>query len=172
MVAMVKNPQFEGQTKGRLGNTEVRPLVEAIVTQQLTAYFERPEKSGAVPRSWWKRPSRAAHVREAARKARDVARHQERAGGRAAGGQAGQLHRPQAGAERAVHRRGRQRRRQRQAGPRPPFPGHPAPARQAAERREKAAWTRCSPTRNSARLDHRAGHQHRRGLQPERAEIP
>ena len=32
MVAMVKNPQFEGQTKGRLGNTEVRPLVEAIVT--------------------------------------------------------------------------------------------------------------------------------------------
>ena len=37
MIAMVKNPQFEGQTKGRLGNTEVRPVVEAIVAQQLTA---------------------------------------------------------------------------------------------------------------------------------------
>lgn len=28
---MVKNPQFEGQTKGKLGSTEVRPAVEAIV---------------------------------------------------------------------------------------------------------------------------------------------
>ena len=69
-----KNPQFEGQTKGRLGNTEVRPLVEAIVTQQLTAYFEDLKNQELSPEAWWKRPSSAAHVREAARKARDVAR--------------------------------------------------------------------------------------------------
>lgn len=73
MVAMVKNPQFEGQTKGRLGNTEVRPLVEAIVTQQLTAYFENL-KNQELCQKLVEKAVRAAHVREAARKARDVAR--------------------------------------------------------------------------------------------------
>ncbi|MEI3428885.1 MAG: hypothetical protein V8Q82_06640 [Christensenellales bacterium] len=31
LTVMVKNPQFEGQTKGKLGNSEVRPLVESII---------------------------------------------------------------------------------------------------------------------------------------------
>ena len=73
MVAMVKNPQFEGQTKGRLGNTEVRPLVEAILTQQLTAFFE-DLKHQELCLQLVEKAIRAAHVREAARKARDVAR--------------------------------------------------------------------------------------------------
>ncbi|MDD3336946.1 MAG: DNA topoisomerase subunit B [Eubacteriales bacterium] len=73
MIAMVKNPQFEGQTKGRLGNTEVRPVVEAIVTQQLTAYFENL-KNQELCQQLVEKAVRAAHVREAARKARDVAR--------------------------------------------------------------------------------------------------
>ena len=73
MVAMVKNPQFEGQTKGRLGNTEVRPVVEAIVTQLLTAYFE-DLKHQELAQQLVEKAVRAAHVREAARKARDVAR--------------------------------------------------------------------------------------------------
>ena len=73
MLAMVKNPQFEGQTKGRLGNTEVRPAIEAILTQQLTAYFEdlkHQELAGKLI----EKAVRAAQVRAAARKARDVAR--------------------------------------------------------------------------------------------------
>ena len=73
MVAMVKNPQFEGQTKGRLGNTEVRPIVEAILTQLLTAYFE-DLKHQELAQQLIEKAVRAAHVREAARKARDVAR--------------------------------------------------------------------------------------------------
>ena len=40
LTTMVKNPQFEGQTKGRLGNSEVRPAVEGIITQQLTDWLE------------------------------------------------------------------------------------------------------------------------------------
>ena len=73
MLAMVKNPQFEGQTKGKLGNTEVRPLVEAILTQQLTAYFE-DLKHQELAQQIIEKAVRAAKVREAARKARDVAR--------------------------------------------------------------------------------------------------
>lgn len=73
MLAMVKNPQFEGQTKGKLGNTEVRPLVEAILTQQLTAYFE-DLKHQELAQQIIEKAVRAARVREAARKARDVAR--------------------------------------------------------------------------------------------------
>ena len=76
MIAMVKNPQFEGQTKGRLGNTEVRPVVEAIVTQQLTAYFE-DLKNQELCQQLIEKAVRAAKVREAARKARDNARTQK-----------------------------------------------------------------------------------------------
>ena len=73
MIAMVKNPQFEGQTKGKLGNTEVRPAVEAILGQQLTAYFE-DLKHQDLAMQLIEKAVKAARVREAARKARDVAR--------------------------------------------------------------------------------------------------
>ncbi|MFH1513403.1 MAG: DNA gyrase subunit B, partial [Bacillota bacterium] len=73
MLAMVKNPQFEGQTKGKLGNTEVRPAIEAILTQQLTAYFE-DLKNQELAAKIVEKAVRAAQVRAAARKARDVAR--------------------------------------------------------------------------------------------------
>ncbi len=73
LLVMVKNPQFEGQTKGRLGNTEVRPAVETILTQQMTAYFE-DLKHQELAQQLIEKAVRAAHVREAARKARDVAR--------------------------------------------------------------------------------------------------
>jgi DNA gyrase subunit B len=73
MLAMVKNPQFEGQTKGKLGNTEVRPAIEAILTQQLTAYFE-DLKHQELASKLVEKAVRAAQVRAAARKARDVAR--------------------------------------------------------------------------------------------------
>ncbi|MBP3645276.1 MAG: type IIA DNA topoisomerase subunit B [Clostridia bacterium] len=73
MLAMVKNPQFEGQTKGKLGNTEVRPAVEAILTQHLTAYFE-DLRHQELCTQLVEKAVKAAKVREAARKARDVAR--------------------------------------------------------------------------------------------------
>ena len=69
----VHNPQFEGQTKGRLGNTEVRPLVEAVSTEQLSIYMDDLKHQDTASRIVEK-AVQAARVREAARKARDVAR--------------------------------------------------------------------------------------------------
>ncbi len=69
----VRNPQFEGQTKGRLGNTEVRPAVEALVSEKLTAFLEDLKNQDLAQRIVEK-AIRAAKVREASRKAREVAR--------------------------------------------------------------------------------------------------
>ncbi len=69
----VRNPQFEGQTKGRLGNTEVRPAVEAIVGEKLVAFLE-DLKNQELAQGIVERAVRAAKVREAARKAKEVAR--------------------------------------------------------------------------------------------------
>ncbi len=70
LTAMVKNPQFEGQTKGRLGNSEVRPAVEAIVTEKLTDWLDNlknAELAGMIVA----KAVKAAQAREASRKARD-----------------------------------------------------------------------------------------------------
>jgi len=69
----VRNPQFEGQTKGRLGNTEVRPAVEGIVGEKLSAFLE-DLKNQELAQRIVEKAVRAAKVREAARKAREVAR--------------------------------------------------------------------------------------------------
>ena len=73
LLVMVRNPQFEGQTKGRLGNTEVRPAVEAIVLEQLTLYLENL-KHQDIGKMIVEKAQKSAKVREAARKARDIAR--------------------------------------------------------------------------------------------------
>lgn len=73
LTAMVKNPQFEGQTKGRLGNTEVRPALEAIVGQKLADFLD-DLRNQDIAQKIVEKAVRAAKVREAARKARDVAR--------------------------------------------------------------------------------------------------
>ena len=69
----VRNPQFEGQTKGRLGNTEVKPAVEGAVTERLTAFLE-DLKNQDIAQKIVEKAIRAAKVREASRKAREVAR--------------------------------------------------------------------------------------------------
>ena len=64
-------PQFEGQTKSKLGNSEVRPLVDSMVSEKLATYFE--ENPGSAHAVLDKCLS-AARAREAARKARDLTR--------------------------------------------------------------------------------------------------
>ncbi|MBS7300829.1 MAG: DNA topoisomerase (ATP-hydrolyzing) subunit B [Eubacteriales bacterium] len=64
-------PQFEGQTKSKLGNSEVRPIVDAMVAEGLSTYLE---ENPAVARMILDRCCNAARAREAARKARDLAR--------------------------------------------------------------------------------------------------
>jgi DNA gyrase subunit B len=67
----MRDPQFEGQTKTKLGNSEVKGVVESLVNEQLTAYLE--ENPTNAKRIILKALD-AARAREAARKARDLAR--------------------------------------------------------------------------------------------------
>jgi DNA gyrase subunit B len=65
------NPQFEGQTKTKLGNSEIKGLVENLVNEGLSSYFEEnPRTIKAI----LGKVVEAARAREAARKARDLAR--------------------------------------------------------------------------------------------------
>ena len=67
----VRNPQFEGQTKGKLGNSEVKGVVETAVNEKLGAYFE---EHPPVARKIIGKAIDAARAREAARKAKDLIR--------------------------------------------------------------------------------------------------
>lgn len=73
LLTFVRNPQFEGQTKGRLGNTEVRPAVESFVYARVTEYLENL-KNQDVAQAIVEKAIKACKVREAARKAKEVAR--------------------------------------------------------------------------------------------------
>jgi DNA gyrase subunit B len=67
----VPEPQFEGQTKTKLGNSEVKSIVESVVGAQLQSWLEEnnPEARRIIDKTL-----RAAEAREAARKARDLTR--------------------------------------------------------------------------------------------------
>ncbi|HVD77806.1 MAG TPA: DNA topoisomerase (ATP-hydrolyzing) subunit B, partial [Vicinamibacteria bacterium] len=67
----VPNPQFEGQTKGKLGNSEVKGIVESLMGDKLSAFFQ--ETPPVAKRIVFK-VLEAARAREAARKARDLTR--------------------------------------------------------------------------------------------------
>jgi DNA gyrase subunit B len=67
----VKEPQFEGQTKTKLGNSEIKGAVETVVNQKLTEFLD--EHPG-VGRAIIEKAVSAARAREAARKARDLTR--------------------------------------------------------------------------------------------------
>jgi DNA gyrase subunit B len=67
----IPRPQFEGQTKTKLGNTEVKGIVEAIVNDKLGAYLE---ENPNISRRIVAKSVDAARAREAARKARDLVR--------------------------------------------------------------------------------------------------
>ena len=64
-------PQFEGQTKAKLGNSEVRALVDNMVADKLESFFE---ENPAMGRAVMDKCLQAARAREAARKARDLTR--------------------------------------------------------------------------------------------------
>jgi DNA gyrase subunit B len=67
----IPHPQFEGQTKTKLGNTEVKGIVETILNDRLGAYLE---ENPSVARKIVSKVIDAARAREAARKARDLVR--------------------------------------------------------------------------------------------------
>ncbi|UYM07371.1 DNA topoisomerase (ATP-hydrolyzing) subunit B [Solicola gregarius] len=67
-------PQFEGQTKTKLGNTEAKSFVQTVVNDQLGAWFEENPQEGKVV---VRKGIDAATARAAARKARDLARNRK-----------------------------------------------------------------------------------------------
>ena len=67
----IEDPQFEGQTKQKLGNTVARGAVDSIVSEQLTYFLEQ---NSAVAKSICEKSLLAQRAREAARKARDLTR--------------------------------------------------------------------------------------------------
>jgi len=67
----VTNPQFEGQTKTKLGNSEIRGIVESITGEALSIYCEENPKTA---KAIVEKSLKSARAREAARKARDLVR--------------------------------------------------------------------------------------------------
>jgi DNA gyrase subunit B len=70
----LREPQFEGQTKTKLGNTEAKALVQKVTNDQLGAWFEQNPAEG---KEIARKSSAAAAARMAARKARDLARNRK-----------------------------------------------------------------------------------------------
>lgn len=67
----IREPQFEGQTKTKLGNSEVRGIVDSIVSEGLTEFFE---ENPAITKKIIEKSLLASRAREAARKARELTR--------------------------------------------------------------------------------------------------
>lgn len=67
----IPDPQFEGQTKTKLGNSEVKGLVEAMVNEKLATFFE---ENPAIAKKTIEKAIDAARAREAARKAKELTR--------------------------------------------------------------------------------------------------
>ena len=67
----IREPQFEGQTKTKLGNSEIRGIVDSIVTEGLSEYFE---ENPVITKKIIEKAIMAARAREAARKARELTR--------------------------------------------------------------------------------------------------
>lgn len=67
----VKDAQFEGQTKARLGNTEIGTLVSNLISEKMSAYLE---ENPATAKAIFDKALAASRAREAARKARDLVR--------------------------------------------------------------------------------------------------
>ncbi|HET7550393.1 MAG TPA: DNA topoisomerase (ATP-hydrolyzing) subunit B [Gemmatimonadaceae bacterium] len=71
LAVKVREPQFEGQTKTKLGNSEVETAVKTVVNEHLAAYLEEHPRSANII---VEKAVSAARAREAARKARDLTR--------------------------------------------------------------------------------------------------
>ena len=151
----LRDPQFEGQTKAKLGNTSIRSLTERTTNQKLTEWLEENprEASQIVQKSM-----QAARARLAAQGARDLTRRKSALDGAGLPGQAGRLLVARPARVRALHRGGELGRRLGQGRPQPAHAGDPAHPGQDPQRR-------AGPHRQDAeeRRDPGADLGHRRG---------
>ena len=161
-------PQFEGQTKTRLGNAEMKGMVESALGDELSTWLEEHPSDA---RRIIEKCLTAARAREAARKARDLVIKKGVLDDSVLPGKLADC------SERDPENRelyiveGAVRRRLREGGPRPPLPGDPAAARQDPQRREGAPG-QDARARGDQGADHGARHRLRRGLRRRQAPLP
>ncbi len=123
----VSNPQFEGQTKAKLGNSEVKGLVEALVNEKLATYFE---ENPAVARRILEKVVDAAAGPGSRAQSPGTNPAKGAPGKRFPSGKISRLSGEGPAGERTLHRRRRFRRRVSQTGKGPEDPGDPASAGQ------------------------------------------
>ncbi len=162
------NPQFEGQTKTKLGNTPVKSFVQRVCNEWLADWLERNPGRGEDDHHEGHAGGPRADRRAAGAQAGPA---QVAAGVRLDAGQAGRLPVDRPARVRGVHRRGRLGRRLGQAGPRPADPGDPADPRQDPQRGEGPDRPGAEEQRGPG-ADHRAGHRHPRRLRHREAALP
>ena len=130
----LQDPQFEGQTKTKLGNPWVTGLVSTAVNQKLSEYFEEnPTDAKQIVN----KAISAQRARQAARKARELTRRKSALESMSLPGKLADCSIKDPAVGRALHRRGRLRRRLGEDGPRPHLPGDPAAAREDHQLREE-----------------------------------
>ena len=142
----LRNPQFEGQTKTKLGNSEIKGIVENAVNESLGRFLEEnPPVAQADARQGrgGRQGARSSQESPRPHPAERSARHGPPAG------ETGRLPGTRPEVLRDFHRRGGQRRRIRQAGARPQVPGNPARSRARSSTSRRPGSTRCSATRRS-----------------------
>ena len=129
----LRNPQFEGQTKTKLGNPPIESLVKTVVNQRLAEFLEEnPTEARQIISRRFRRPRTPGRAEGARAHA-----PQERAGELVAAGQARGLLAQGRGPLRALHRGGGLRRRLGEAGARSHLPGDPAASREDHQQREE-----------------------------------
>ena len=164
----LRNPQFEGQTKTKLGNTEMRSMVEKATNEKLGEWLEEhPAESKQIV-------AKATQAQRAPRRGSPGARsHAPQVPARVVvdAGQARRLLVEEPRGLRAVHRRGRQRRRIGQARAQPGVPGDPADPGEDPQRRARPHG-QDAEERGDPDAHHRGGHRHRRGVRRREAPLP
>ena len=142
------NPQFEGQTKMRLGNSAVKGIVDSLVYAALTEYFD---ENPGVLKTIVEKALSAAKAREAARNARELARRKSSLESAGLPGKLSDCSERDPEKERDLYRGRRLCRRQRQAGPGPEIPGNPSRSGERSSTSRKQVNTRSSRTPRSRR---------------------
>ena len=121
----IEDPQFEGQTKQKLGTSEARSAVDGIVSEQLTYFLEQ---NPTVAKLICEKSILAQRARDAARKARDLTRRKTALEGMSLPGKLADC-----SDKVPAHCGGRSRRGKRQDGQKPGHPGNPSPARENSQ---------------------------------------
>ena len=164
----LRDPQFEGQTKTKLGNPGVRGLVEQTVNQKLAEFIEENPNDA---RQMITKAISASRARQAARKARELTRRKSALESSSLPGKLADCQIRDPELRRALHRRGQLGGRLREGRARPSLPGDPAAARQGDQRREEPDQQGALERRDPGD-DHRDRHGLRRRVRPRQAPLP